>query len=264
MENYKFTHKISQGSRFNQIYIPKEMNGVFEVGDLVSVELVKKNQQIFCSKNVKLSEFKEKLAREIFSFLSNFKEIKHIFLVGSFIVQKVDYRDIDLLIVVKDKKNSENYIYNKLIDKFNLKFHLILIPEERLMRLAEICPLTRSMFYSYVSNKKFILPKSKLDKKHIKFLLMMPEDLLKIKASSRTFYDNIRRLVTIEKFLDNEELNAEKINAELKQILGNLFEYLKNNEEINKDILTKLREILKVKVSKINQKIRQDELKFKN
>lgn len=255
MENYKFTHKISKGSRFNQVYIPKNMEKIFEVGDIVRVELVEKNVQVFCSKNTKMSEFKEKLAREIFSFLSKFEEISQIFLVGSFITQKVDYRDIDLLISVKGNKNIETYIYSKLIDKFNLKFHVIIIPEEGLVRLIETCPLTRSMFYSYASNKEFKMPARRIDKNHIKFLLMMPEDLLKIKASSRTFYDNIRRLVTIEKFLDGDELSAEKINAQLKQILGKLFEYLKNNEELGEDILRRLRSIIKVKLRSIKEKI---------
>lgn len=254
---FKFIHRISRGSRFNQIYIPREMEKVFGVGDLVSIELVEKNVQIFCSKNLMLSKFKEKLAEEIFSFLCNFKAIERIFLVGSFISQKIDYRDIDLLIVVKDKNEIiENEIYSKLIDKFNLKFHLILIPEDRLARLAEICPLTRSMLYSHVSNKKFIMPERKIDKNHIKFLLMMPEDLLKIKANSRTFYDSIRRLITIERFLDNKDIAPEKIDKELKNTLGNLYEYIKDNDEIDKSIINKLRVIIKKRLKNIYKKIR--------
>lgn len=256
-ERCRFIHRISKGSRFNQIYIPREMEKVFEAGDLVSIELVEKKVQIFCSKNFVLSKFKEKLAEEIFSFLCNFQGIRKIFLVGSFVTQKIDYRDIDLLIVVKDKNEMiENEIYSKLIDKFNLKFHLILIPEGRLERLAEICPLTRSMLYSYISNKKFIMPERKIDKSHIKFLLMMPEDLLKIKANSRVFYDNIRRLITIERFFDNKDINPEKINKELKQTLGNLFEDLRDNGEIDKSIINKLREIIKRKLRNIDRKIR--------
>lgn len=256
-EGFKFIHRISKGSRFNQIYIPKEMEKVFEVGDLVSVELVEKNVQIFCSKNVVLSKFKEKLAGEIFSFLCNLKGIERIFLVGSFVTQKVDYRDIDLLIVVKNKEEAiESEIYSKLIDKFDLKFHLILIPEDRLARLAEICPLTRSMLYCHVSNKRFTMPSRRIDKSHIKFLLMMPEDLLKIKVNSRSFYDSIRRMITIERFLDNKDIVPEKINKELKQSLGNLYEYTKDNDEIDKNIVSKLREIIRKKLKIIYKKIR--------
>ena len=257
VEKCKFMHRISKGSRFNQIYIPRKMEEVFEVGDLVSIELVEKKVQIFCSKKIILSKFKEKLAGEIFSFLCDFKGIERIFLVGSFVTQKIDYRDIDLLIVVKNKeKIIEEEVYNKLIDKFNLKFHLILIPEDRMTRLAEICPLTRSMLYCCVSNKKFTMPRSKIDKNHIKFLLMMPEDLLKIKANSRIFYDSIRRLITIEKFLNDKEVNPRKINRELKQVLGDLFEDIKDNEEVDENTINKLREIIKSRLKRVYRKIK--------
>lgn len=248
---YKFMHRVSKGSRFNQIYIPKKMEKTFEAGDIVKVELVKKKTEIF-AENAKLSEFKKKLIEEIFSFLSRF-EIKQIFFIGSFLNQKTDYRDIDILIIADEKTEKE--IYEKLSDKFNLKFHLIAIPEPKFKILSETCPLTRSMLYSYASNHKFNLPKQKIDKNHIKFLLMMPEDLLKIQAGSRVFYDSIRRLITIEKFLDNKELNSEKINSELKLLLGNLYKYSKNNGEINKEIIKKFRKIMKSKLNSIMKKL---------
>lgn len=249
-----FVHRISKGSRFNQIYIPQEMSKLFEVGDTVRVELVEKKAEIYFPGNVKLSKFKEKLIREIFAFLGEFKEIESVFFVGSFITQKIDYRDIDLLIVGKNKHEKlENEVYSNLIDKFNLKFHLIFISEESMKRLSEICPLTRSMLYSYVSSKKFAMPKNKLDKNHIKFLLMMPEDLLRINAGSRIFYDNIRRLITIERFLNKKELKPEEINKELKKSLGNSFELLRENEEINKEITRKIREIIRNKLNKIKR-----------
>ncbi len=242
-------HKVSRGSRFNQIYIPKSMESVFEVGDTVKVELIEKKTRIF-SENVKLSEFKEKLIQEAFSFLSKFN-ISQIFFIGSFLSQKTDYRDIDLLIVSEE---NENKIYEKLIDKFNLKFHLIVIPEEKFKILSEICPLTRSMLNSYASNKKFELPKQRIDKSHIKFLLMMPEDLLKINAGSRAFYDNIRRLITIRRFLDNKELDAKSINSELKSLLGHLFEYSKENSESTSEMIKKFRKIIKAELKIIKTK----------
>ena len=84
---------------------------------------------------------------------------------------------------------------------------------------------------------------------------MMPEDLLKIKASSRVFYDGIRRLITIERFLDNKELNSEKINSELKLLLGKLFKYSKENNEINEEIIKRFRKIIKSKLNSIMEKL---------
>ena len=105
----EFEHKVSKGSRFNQIYIPKEMESIFEVGDIVKVKLLKKKTEIYYSKNLlKLEEFKEKLIKEIFSHLSTFPNIRQIFIVGSFLIEKVDYNDIDLIIITdKKQKNLE-------------------------------------------------------------------------------------------------------------------------------------------------------------
>ena len=38
----KFEHKVSRGSKFNQIYIPTDKEKEFEPGDLVEVRLLKK------------------------------------------------------------------------------------------------------------------------------------------------------------------------------------------------------------------------------
>ncbi|MBI4154761.1 hypothetical protein HY498_01605, partial [Candidatus Woesearchaeota archaeon] len=98
----KFTHKISKGGRFNQIYIPREVEQNFEVGDLVEVRLLKKKTQFYYSKTLpKLSEFKEKLIKDVFSIIEQFKEINQVFLIGSFLTQKIDYHDIDIIIINK-------------------------------------------------------------------------------------------------------------------------------------------------------------------
>lgn len=258
MESAKFEHKVSKGSRFNQIYIPKEMEAVFEVGDIVEVNLLKKKEQLYYSKTLRqVSEFKEKLIRDVFSYLANFPEIKQIFVFGSFLIEKIDYNDIDLLVILEKKEpNIEEKIYNRLVNRFQLKFHIITISEDVLYNLIKICPLTRSMLHYYISNKKFETPLDKvLDKKHIKFLLMMPEDLLKISMSSRIFYDNIRRLITIKKFLENQEIDPVKINLELKSLLKNEFMHaqLKNNEEIDGETLGYLRKIIKKELNEIKK-----------
>ncbi|MBS3092419.1 hypothetical protein J4466_03290 [Candidatus Pacearchaeota archaeon] len=258
-QNIKFIHKVSKGSRFNQIYIPSSMEEFFEVGDLVEIRLVNKKIRVYYSKNTKkLGSFKEKLIQNIFSFLIKFREINQIFIIGSFLTKKEDYNDIDIIIV--SEKANEKQIYNDLIKKFELKFHIIILPRDKLNHLLKICPLTRSMFYYFISNMPFEinngdkLNKSEIDKKHIKFLLMMPEDLLKINLNSRVFYDAIRRLITINRFLENKELNPLEIEAELKELMGDsLFNYIKNNEALEDKIVEKLRNIIKNKLDKINK-----------
>ena len=162
----EFEHKVSKGSRFNQIYIPKEMESIFEVGDVVKVKLLKKRNGLFYSKGLqKIGEFKEKLVKDVFSFFGNFHNIKQVFVVGSFLVGKIDYKNIDLIIIINKKsKDLEEKIYNCIIQKFQLKFHLIIIQEDHFSNLLKICPLTKSMFYYYISNKKFEIMENEMNK----------------------------------------------------------------------------------------------------
>src|SRR3989344_8304572 len=98
----KFVHKISQGSKFNQIYVPREAEKEFEVGDLVEVKLLKKKIGLYYSqKSIELSKFKGKLINEIFAFLSENKKIKQVFIFGSFLTKKIDYNDIDILVIAE-------------------------------------------------------------------------------------------------------------------------------------------------------------------
>lgn len=256
MQKVIFKKKVSKGSRFNQIYIPKYLENDIQVGDEVEVRLIKKQVNLYYSKELKqLSDFKEKLIKDVFSLI-NSKGISDVFIVGSFLFKKVDYKDIDIVIITK-KTTKDESIYNQLVDKFNLKFHVISIEKERFEYLLKSCPLTRTMFNQYISNKKTELNKEKtIDKKHLKFLLMMPEDLLEIRLNNRVFYDNLRRLITIENFLDNKEFDLESINKELKKLTGdNLYERMQNNEEVDESKIKDIREIIKTKLKKIREKL---------
>ena len=239
-----FKHRISKGSRFNQIYIPKEMERTFKVGNLVEIRLIEK--ELFYSKNLKLGEFKEKLIKEIFSFLSQYKQIEQSYIVGSFLTSKADYNDIDIILIAKkDIKEVHNY----LTDKFNLKFHVICMTKENLEKLLRIDPLTRSMFYYCASHDKLPEFKKEIDKKHLQFLLMMPEDLLEINTSSKLYYDSLRRLLTIEKFLENKSEDPQEINRELQKLIKpNMLLSLKANEIIEGKALEEIRDIIKSKL----------------
>jgi len=248
----KFIHRVSKGSRFNQIYVPKEYEQVFQEGDIVQVMLLEKRTKLYYSKNLKkLSEFKEKLIKDIFSELSTFKEIKQVFIFGSFLTKNVDYNDIDVLVL--NDKDIEETVYNSLIKKFNLKFHVIAIDDKNLKKVLEICPLVRSMLYRFVSNKPFIVQKdTRIDRNHIRFLLMLPEDLLEIELDSKMFYEAIRRLTCIEYFLEDNEIAPDKIDGVLSKTLDNLLlERIKKDEQINNKNIAELRTIIKHKLKKI-------------
>lgn len=259
METVKFVHRVSKGSKFNQIYIPQEKVDEFQPGDLVEVRLLKKNIRIYYSKNLsRLSEFKEKLIHEIFNFLAEYTIIKQVFIFGSFLTKKIDYKDIDILILtdsVDEKHDMDANIYDNLIQEFNIKFHVISYNQQRLNNLLKICPLTRSMLYYHVSNKKFEVPKkTSIDEKHIRFLLMMPEDLLETDLDySEEYYNALRKLCVIESFLTGKEVPPDKIDSILEKLISKRkLELLKRNEFLDKAVLKEVKDIIKDKLNGID------------
>lgn len=248
-----FKKRVSKGSRFNQIYIPKEMEKVIEVGDLVQVKLLEKPLKIYYKNQKRLTDFKGYIIKEIFHILEKFNEIKIVFIVGSFLNEKI-YNDIDVIIITDYYGESlEKSVEENLSKKLNQKFHILSFTEEKLKILIEKNPLIRSMFYNYVSNKKIDLNyKKTLDWNHIKFLLMMPEDLLELKLPSKIFSDNIRRLIAIERFINSKESSGIIIaNIMKKEMPKNLFYKIRNNESINDNEIKILRKIIKVKLKNI-------------
>jgi len=256
MEKVVFEKKVSKGSKFNQIYIPKEFGMVIEVGDLVQIRLLEKHESLYYkNQGKKLSDFKEYLIKKIFSYLQKFSEIKTVFIVGSFLYETI-YNDIDVIIIAdKEEKISEKTIEDLLIKTFNQKFHVLLFDEEKLRTLIEKDPITRIMLKNYISNKKIDFDyKRKIDENHIMFLLMMPEDLLELKLPSKIFYDNMRRLIAIEEFLKDKDLEREELLNKLKKDINiQLLDKIKNNEEVNNKGLKILREFIKKKINNIKK-----------
>ena len=254
MERTIFKHKISKINRYNQVYIPTELKEYFQPGDLVEVRLLKKESVIHYSPSLeKLDIYRGDLIKKILSFLSNYKKVKQVFVIGSFLTKKGKWNDIDLLVISEEA--SEEEIHNLLVDKFGFIFHVIVINQESLRKLERICPLTRSMLYYFCSNKEYHIPKERiLDKKHINFLLMLPEDLLEINVKGKVFYDCIRRLITIERFLQEKDESIKLIDEELRKLLGDkLFVNLGEMELIGEGLLKDLRKIIKEKLLKIRR-----------
>lgn len=256
MSNTAFVGKVSKGSKFNQIYIPNDFKETIEAGDTVEVKLLKKKQNLFLSNNdFFLSDFKKKLIKDIFSELNRYKNIHTAFVIGSFLSEIVDFNDIDIILI--SDKTDESKIYHELTVKFNQKFHIISYKEDQLKQLLKICPLTISMFTNFISDKKVDLrQKTYINKKHLKFLLMMPEDLLKIEMQSKVYFDNLRRLIVIERFLENKSLDIQSISNNLKkEIQIELYNKIKQNERINDDELKLIRKIIKNKIIKLKKQL---------
>ncbi len=258
-EETKFLHRVSKGSRYNQIYIPREMENEFGVGDAVEVRLIERKPEIFVHK-AKLTNFKEMLIKEIFKFLEKFKEIEQIFVVGSFLLEKTSYRDIDLVLLTKNEEYEEfdNKINEKISEEFNLKFHIISGEKNGLIEDLKFSPMMRSMFSHFTSNKKFEVPKERIiEKNNILLVLMAPEDLINYDLEdSRLYYNSLRKLFITERFLNNEEEDIVKAYEDIKKEIGDkLFEEIRKYEYISKKDKEKIRKVIAVKLKKLKRTI---------
>ncbi len=253
MGDLKFIHKVSKGSRFNQIYVPLDYSNEFEVGDFVEVKLLKKQIKIFYSESMeKLNEFKEKLIKDIFNFLKKYHEIEQVYIFGSFLSKREDYNDIDVLIISENEK-LDNEIYEELVEKFNLKFHVITISMDKLEVQIKIDPMFRNIIYTSVSNKEIInLPQRKVDKNHIQFFLMYPEDSIKVNLESSSYYNAIRKVFVIECFLRKKEISSEDMKKEIISKLNpDIYKKIINNEILRKEELDKIKKVISNKLRNI-------------
>ena len=245
-----FNKRVSKGSKFNQIYLPKEMENIIEVGDLVQVKLLEKKPKIYYKNQEKLSEFKEYIVKNIFSIIGKNNEIETAFIVGSFLED--NYNDIDVILITNNEY-LEKTLYSQLSKGLDQKFHIISFNKEKLKIFIETDPLIRAMFNNYISNKKINLGfNKKINWNHLNFLLMMPEDLLDLEVSSRIYFDNLRRLITIERFLNNKQLSRKIILDEILNILPeNLLNRIRSNQPTNNKEIKLIKNIIKEKIKKI-------------
>ena len=86
---------------------------------------------------------------------------------------------------------------------------------------------------------------------------MMPEDLLELSLPSKIFYSNLQRLIAIENFLKNKDLEREKLLNKIKKEIGSeLSNKIKNNKEINNKEINILRKFIKRKIKNIKNIIK--------
>ena len=97
-----------------------------------------------------------------------------------------------------------------------------------------------------------------INENHLKNLLMMPEDLLKVRFPlGKVYYDSLRKLITIEHFLKNDEIAPDKIDSELIGLINaEKLKILKENRNVESYLLKEIRSIIKEKLALIHKLIK--------
>src|SRR4030043_318398 len=181
MEEIVFEKKVSKGSKFNQIYIPKEIKEIVEVGDLVQVRLLEKHKELYYKKNI------EKL------LIKNFNQKVHVLLFNEkklrILMEKDPITRVMLNNYISNKKI--NLDYKKKIDEKHVMF-LLMMPED-LLELR----LPSKIFYD-----------------NLRRLIAIEEFLRNKDLGRQNLLNKIKKEINIkllDKIKNNKEINDEEI-----------------------------------------------------
>ncbi len=98
--------KISKGSLMDQIYLPKNRQAL-ETGTFVIVKSIEESQQIKKQDNLKFYNIKNiepvkiEIIDKITALIKKEMEFENIIITGSFLNKGFNFKDIDILIIIK-------------------------------------------------------------------------------------------------------------------------------------------------------------------
>jgi len=198
--------KVSKGSRMDQIYIPKNREGL-QIGEYVVIRLLDTKEKTEIKPiyyNIsRLEPIKVEIIKEVFKSI----EADNVIITGSFLDKGFRFNDIDLMIIT-EKIINEQTIKEKLRRITGAEIHFIVIGSKALASGLETDPLYRLMLSKCVSKKRIIYkPTIRLNYKLLDLHLLKNELLLNnfdILTGAEK-YKMTRNLVAISLFIKKKE-----------------------------------------------------------
>lgn len=252
--------KVSKGSKMDQIYIPKNRNGL-AIGNYVIIKSLEEErpkkpmEKLFFYGIIGLEPIKSGIVNEILKIIDRFtNNYDNIIITGSFLEDGFHFNDIDVLIITKYKSNRK-IIEGDIERKTGIKAHILFLNNKELLAGLETDPLYRIMLSKSISKKRFVYnTKSRINYK------MLDLHLLKSKILIDNFdvlsgdekYSLIRNVIAIYLYLENNKLSKELVDNKIKKVF-NLrdIKELKQNLIDKKDFLKKYKLIYNKTFSKI-------------
>jgi len=231
--------KISKGTLMDQIYIPKERPLGFEIGTHVIIKPTFEEEEIkpvYCNID-KLESVKVMVMQKIFSEL-DFAD--NIIITGSFLEKGFQFNDIDV-ILIDGRKIDSNKIELNLGRLLGLEFHITVLDYPSLLKGLETDPLYQAMLSRYIAKKRIIMKyKNEINYKVLDLHLLKSKPLMENfdYLTGNQKYGMTRNLIAIFLFLNNRKVSNEAINNEIKKLLKEETENIKQNV-INKAIFLK-------------------------
>lgn len=222
--------KISKGTLMDQVYIPKERPMGFELGAHVVIKPLAEEDEIkpvyFNVSN--LEPLKVMIIEKIFSELS---DIENVIITGSFLERGFQFNDIDV-ILINDRKIDSKKIEQHLNKISGLNFHIIILEYPTLLKGLETDPLYQAMLSKYAAKKRLIFKyKNKINYKLLDLHLLKSKPLIENYdyLTGNQKYDMTRNVIAISLFLNNRKISNKIIDNEIKKLLKEETENIKQN-----------------------------------
>ncbi len=259
--------KISKGSKMDQIYLPKNRNGL-NSGTYVVISPLNRLEnnikfdekpKLFYYNTGKLEGLKIKIIEEIINLIDTKLETNNIIITGSFLERSFNFNDIDILIINDDKKNI-GLLIKQLENLYGIKIHIIQISKNELIKGMSIDPLYNLMLNKCVSKNRLIFN----IKRNINYKLL---DLNLLK--SKTLIDNFdilngkekyyftMNMISILIFIEGKKLTKEVVNNEIENLFDKSIDDIKYNL-LNKDFLSKFKKIYNKTLNLILENIKKE------
>lgn len=218
----------------DQVYIPKIRTG-FSAGSYVIIKPLEtsgiekklkteKTKHYFY--NIKsLEPIKLEIIKKIMEII-NFKiEYKNIIITGSFLKNGFNFNDIDILIINKNKEDTEQTkkIYESIKSTIGIKAHIIVIDNKSFLKGLCTDPLYQMMLSRYVSKNRVIYKiKNEINYKLLDLQLLKSKSLMDnwdILNSNEKYYLT-RNMLAVSLFLKHKKINDKRLEREVKHIFN--------------------------------------------
>ena len=244
--------RISKGSKMDQIYIPKNRIGLPTGQYVIILPLEsklqkekpgKKQKQYFY--NIKdLEPIKLRIVAEIFNIINKQTNLENIIITGSFLEKGFTFNDMDILIIDKQKINTE-MIKKQIESLTGIKTHIILLDKKTLASGLSSDPLYILMLSKCISQNRLIFKvERRINYKTLDLHLLKSKTLIdnfNILSGNEKYYLTLN-MVSILLFVQSKKLSKEIVNKEIEKIFNVKIGELKENI-VQEDFLKKYKEI---------------------
>ena len=171
------------------------------------------------------------MVRKIISVIEeNLKDYENIIIVGSFLDEGFNFKDIDIIIITEQKPKKE--IEKIIKEKLKIEIQIIFFNKDSFKEALEIDPIWRLMLNRCISKKRLLpLPTRKLKYKYLDAQLIKSKRLIENfdYLTGKEKYKLVRNLIAIYLFIKGGKLSEENLEKGVKKNLNTNAEDIKNN-----------------------------------